>query len=280
MKTLIVNAPAKINLCLHVLGRRSDGYHELAMAMQRIDIADRLEISLENGSGLKVFCDGQGLDDRENIGYSAATAFFSAAGLNKQASIRIEKKIPIAAGLGGGSSDAAAVLSGLNSLCEEPLTGPQLIDIAATLGADVPFFLFERPAWATGTGTTLKTLPPLPEVLYLILNPGFSVSTAWVYQSLQLTKSGELANLPRFSVSTLPELLDALHNDLEMVTASRYPAIGEMKEFLLSNGAHGALMSGSGASVFGVFSDVDTALAAKASIPSNSSWKAFVARPV
>ncbi len=280
MKTLIINAPAKINLCLHVLGRRPDGYHELAMAMQRIDLFDRLEISLEAGQGIEVFCDGLDLGDGENIAASAARGFLVAADIDRKISIQIHKNIPVAAGLGGGSSDAAAVLSGLNSLCGDPLSGAQLLAIAKSLGADVPFFLFERPAWATGTGTSLKALSPLPDVYYLLLNPGFSVSTAWVYQNLQLTKGGKLANLPGFSVITIPDLLGVLHNDLEQVTASRHPEIGEMKDFLLTNGALGTLMSGSGASVFGVFSDLKATIAAKNALSSILPWKAFVVRPI
>jgi 4-diphosphocytidyl-2-C-methyl-D-erythritol kinase len=126
----------------------------------------------------------------------------------------------------------------------------------------------------------LVALPPLPEVCYLLINPGFAVSTAGVYQSLQLTKGGELANLPRFSVTTIPELLGALHNDLEQVTSMRHPEIGEMKDFLLKEGALGALMSGSGASVFGVFPDATAAIAVKASIPTCLGWKAFVVHPL
>ncbi len=280
MKTLVIDAPAKINLCLHVLGRRQDGYHELAMAMQRIDLADRIEISLGNGRGVEVSCDGLELGDGENIASSAAHSFLAETQLQQRVRIQIDKQIPVAAGLGGGSSDAAAVLSGLNRLCGQPVSLVRLMELGAALGADVPFFLFERPAWATGTGTRLEALPPLPEVCYLVLNPGFAVSTDWVYQSLQLTKGGELANLPRFSVATTPELLAVLHNDLELVTASRHPEIGEMKDFMLTNGALGTLMSGSGASVFGVFPDADAAMTAKAAVPSGLCWKAFVARPI
>lgn len=280
MKTLVVDAPAKINLCLHVLGRRLDGYHELAMAMQRVSLADRIEISLESGQGIDVHCDGFDLGGGENIAERAARTFLLEAQLQMRVSIRIDKRIPIAAGLGGGSSDAAAVLTGLNRLCERPVALARMMEIAADLGADVPFFLFERPAWATGTGTQLTPLPPLPEVYYLLLNPGIAVSTAWVYQSLQLTKGGELANLPRFSVSTVPELLGALHNDLETITAGQHPEIGEMKDFLLNNGALGALMSGSGASVFGVFTDLPTAMVAQAALPADCIWKSFVTQPI
>ena len=279
METLVVNAPAKINLCLHVLGRRADGYHELAMAMQRIDLCDRIEIALSAGAGIDVQCKGVALDGAENIAARAARALLEAAGLTRRVQIRIDKRIPVAAGLGGGSSDAAAVLDGLNQMLGAPLNQEVLAELGGRLGADVPFFLFGRPAWATGIGTRLETLPPLPEVCYLILNPGFEVSTAWVYESLRLTKGGELANLPRFSVTTTEGLLKALHNDLEAVTAERYPEIDRMKDFLKEHGALGALMSGSGASVFGVFTDEETASKACAAV-SQPGWFAFVARPL
>ncbi|MCF6179381.1 MAG: 4-(cytidine 5'-diphospho)-2-C-methyl-D-erythritol kinase [Geopsychrobacter sp.] len=280
MKTLVIEAPAKINLCLHVLGRRRDGYHELAMAMQRISLFDRVEIRLEKGAGVEVFCDGLELDGGENIAAAAARLFLQESGLERRVSIRIDKKIPVAAGLGGGSSDAAAVLSGLNTLSGGAVVRQRLFEIGATLGADVPFFLFERPAWATGTGTDLLPLPELPQVCYLLLNPGFAVSTAWVYQNLELTKGRELANLPRFSVSTTDELLKALHNDLEAVTAGRYSEIAEMKDFLRASGALGTLMSGSGASVFGVFSGREAAQVACSRLTADHSWKAFVVEPL
>lgn len=280
MKTLVVDAPAKINLCLHVLGRRPDGYHELAMAMQRISLADRVEVSLSDGQGVETICDGLDLGCEENIASRAARSFLEEIQEQQHVSISIDKNIPVAAGLGGGSSDAAAVLKGLNQLFGAPLSSTQLMQLGAGLGADVPFFVFGSPAWATGTGTDLDALPPLPKVFYLLINPGFPVSTAWVYQSLQLTKGGDLANLPRFSVSSIPDLLSALHNDLEPVTAGRHPEIVEIKDFLLRNGALGALMSGSGASVFGVFADEDSALTALASLPAGCPWKAFVTHPL
>ncbi len=250
------------------------------MAMQRIDLSDRIEITISDGQGVETCCEGLDLGDTENITSRAAKLFLLKADNACRVSIDIDKRIPVAAGLGGGSSDAAAVLSGLNTLFGNPLSMQDLTEIAAELGADVPFFLFRDPAWATGTGTDLVALPPLPDVCYLVLNPGFAVSTAWVYQSLQLTKGGDLANLPRFSVSTVPDLLAALHNDLEPITAGRHPEIGEMKDFLLKNGASGALMSGSGASVFGVFTERSSAEGAQALLPPDCSWNAFVAQPV
>ncbi len=280
MKTLVIDAPAKINLCLHVLGRRSDGYHELAMAMQRVDLCDRLEICVRAGRGVDVRCEALAADAGENIAARAARLVLHELQLERRVEIEISKRIPIAAGLGGGSSDAAAVLEGLNRLLGMPLAQDRLLALGAQLGADVPFFLFGHPAWATGTGTQLEALPPLPEVCYLLINPGFAVSTAWVYESLRLTKGGELANLPRFSVTSRAELLDALHNDLEIITASRHPEIDEMKSFLLDKGAAGALMSGSGASVFGIFADEAGARSACAAVPGESGWRAFVARPL
>lgn len=280
MKTLVVDAPAKINLCLHVLGRRADGYHELAMAMQRVSLCDRIEISVRGGRGVHVRCAGLELDGEENIAARAAKAVLREAGQERLVDIEIDKRIPVAAGLGGGSSDAAAVLVGLNDLLGGPLAKERLLELGAMLGADVPFFLFADPAWATGTGASLEALPPLPEVYYLILNPGFAVSTAWVYESLRLTKGGELANLPRFSVSTTGDLLAALHNDLEAVTASRHPEIEEMKSFLCKHGALSALMSGSGASVFGVFADETTAREACSAALEETGWRAFFVRPL
>lgn len=279
MKTLVAEAPAKINLCLHVLGRRDDGYHELAMAMQRINLCDRLEITLRAGCGISVRCEGLELDGQENIAARAARAVLCATGTERQVDIQIEKRIPVAAGLGGGSSDAAAVLDGVNRLLGTPLGKEQLMRLAAGLGADVPFFLFGAPAWATGTGTQLRALPPLPDLCYLLLNPGFAVSTARVYESLRLTKGGELANLPRFSAATTRDLLASLHNDLEVVTAQRYPEIVQMKDFLTAQGALGALMSGSGASVFGAYADEASARAARAVAVAETDWLAFVARP-
>ncbi|WP_020675460.1 4-(cytidine 5'-diphospho)-2-C-methyl-D-erythritol kinase [Geopsychrobacter electrodiphilus] len=280
MDTLVINAPAKINLCLYVLGRRLDGYHELAMAMQRVSLYDRLELGIEDGEGIEVLCDGLDLGKEENIAARAVRLFLAETSLQRRVAIKIDKHIPVAAGLGGGSSDAAAVLYGLNKLCGQPVAPERLLELGAELGADVPFFLFGRPAWATGTGTELVALPLLPDVCYLLLNPGFAVSTAGVYQSLQLTKGGELANLPRFSVTTISDLVNALHNDLERVTSEAHPEIREMKEFLLHEGALGALMSGSGASVFGVFADTAAAMAAKDAVSSRAKWRAFVAHPL
>jgi len=273
-------APAKINLCLHVLGKRPDGYHELAMLMQRVSLFDQLEITLEDSPGVRVFCDGMVLGPgEENIAAAAARRMLALAGRDAGVSIKLEKEIPVAAGLGGGSSDAAAVLDGLNDMLDLCLSQERLMREGLALGADVPFFLFQRPAWATGIGERLQEVSKLPPVWYVLVNPGVAVSTAWVYRNLGLTSMREGIKLPAFS-GAVDELLVQLHNDLESVTARRYPEVDEAKELLRSHGALGALMSGSGPTVFGVFDDEASARYAAAKINGNRGWWAFAARPL
>ena len=274
-------APAKINLCLHVLGRLENGYHELAMAMQRVDLYDDVQIKLGGLPGIRVVCPGMQLAvGEENIAARAARLFLEETQIDVGIDIEINKQIPIAAGLGGGSSDAATVLLGLSELLEVDPGYERLCDMGSRLGADVPFFIFQHPAWATGIGTRLEPLPVLPEVAYLLVNPGIAVSTATVYQSLQLTKGGELANLPRFSVVTRDDLCAALHNDLELVSLRQFPLIAEIKQQLLDQGALGALMSGSGATVFGVYSNFAMARKAGEMLAEENDWLVYPVRPV
>ena len=274
-------APAKINLCLHVLGKRHDGYHVLAMAMQRVDLCDRIEIELSEGSGVTVFCGGVELAaGEENIAARAARMVLSSAGRGCAVRIAIDKLIPVAAGLGGGSSDAATVLVALDQMLGLGLGTTHLMELGLELGADVPFFIFGRPAWATGVGERLEPLPPLPPICYLLVHPGFAVSTAWVYQSLQLTISDELANVPRFSAGSSDELIGQLHNDLERVTIAAFPQIDQIKRLLLEHGALGALMSGSGATVFGIFDDFRLARKVGETLTEQFGWRTFPVRPM
>ncbi len=274
-------APAKINLCLHVLGRLESGYHELAMAMQRVSLYDRIDLTVRAAGGVRVDCPAVGfLGDEENIAARAARLFLEKTRIDAGVDIQIEKRIPVAAGLGGGSSDAATVLLALRELFEVDLDDGLLQDMGATLGADVPFFIFQEPAWATGIGTRLEPLAPLPQVSYLLVNPRIAVSTAEVYQSLRLTKGGGLANLPRFSVVSREDLCAALHNDLEAVTLLRYPLLAEIKQKLLDHGALGALMSGSGPTVFGVYADFAEARRAGEILAAENDWLVFPVRPV
>ncbi len=274
-------SPAKINLCLHVLGRRADGYHELAMAMQRVGLYDSVRIRIVAKGLIRVASQGVVLaPGEENIAARAARLFLAEADADAGVEIAIEKRIPIAAGLGGGSSNAATVLLGLNELLNCGFDNERLQGLGAQLGADVPFFIYQQPAWATGIGTRLAPLPPLPQVAYLLVNPGIAVSTEAVYQSLQLTKGGELASLPRFSVVTRDDLCAALHNDLESVTLSRYPLLQQIKDRLLRVGALGALMSGSGATIFGVFENLAAADKAGRQLQAETDWRIFAVSPV
>lgn len=274
-------SPAKINLCLHVLGRYENGYHALAMAMQRVDLYDRVTIRLTDGGEVRANCRNLTLSPGENnIAVRAARLLLTEAQVERGVDIEIDKQIPVAAGLGGGSSNAATVLLGLNEMLNSGFSQEQLQNLGARLGADVPFFVFQRPAWATGIGTELSPLPVLPDVAYLLVNPGIAVSTAEVYQSLQLTKGGELANLPRFSVVTEEDLCAALHNDLEKVTLVRYPLLAQIKHRLLEAGAQGALMSGSGASLFGVFDSLSAAQKAADEITTRFGWWSCPVLPI
>lgn len=252
---LVRLAPAKINLHLSIVGRREDGYHRLETLMVKLNLADRLELALSSG-GLRLDVRGADLpDDERNLVYRAADAFFKATGLKTGANVLLEKSIPVAAGLGGGSSDAAATLTGLNMLCGHPLGGDALMDLGLTLGADVPFFIQPAAsAWALGIGEDLRPAPKMEKLWFLLVNPGWPLSTAEVYKNYNL----ELTTRHRNSIfSGLNEssftIIRVLYNDLESVVLPKHPELERIKTMLLDAGALGALMSGSGPTIFGVF---------------------------
>ena len=267
-----ISAPAKVNLFLAVLGKRADGYHDIVSVMQKVDLADRLHLRLQ-GPGISLRCPGATVpEDSSNLAWKAAGLFFEQTGMQPGVRITLHKKIPVAAGLGGGSSDAAAVLLGLNSLCAAGLQEKTLLAMAARLGADVPFFVAEaKTALATGTGTELLPMPGPKGYWLLLVNPGLPVSTRWVYENLLLTsdtnpyKLSGYSHLPEYAASLLGAVFagegagKGLFNDLEAVTVSKYPVIGTIKEGLLRDGAFAALMSGSGSTVFGMFRQRETA---------------------
>jgi len=274
-------SPAKINLCLHVLGKRADGYHDLAMLMQSLDFGDTLEIELTDRPGeITVLCTGVRLAaGEENIAAKAARRMVALSGKPVGVRIDIDKKIPVAAGLGGGSSNAATTLMGLNKLLDLQLSQEELMAEGVKLGADVPFFLFADKAWATGIGDRLEPVPPLPPVWYVLVNPGISISTAWVYQNLGLTAPAILTKLPRFP-STVNDLVAILENDLERVTIKCYPLLAEIKEKLIRLGALGSLMSGSGSTIFGLFSEENLAVAAAETLRNSSDWRIITTKPL
>ncbi len=262
---LRLQAPAKINLFLRITGRRPDGYHTLISRMQKISLCDQLLLE-KIDAGIELCCpDGKSPQGRENLVFRAADLFFAHAaakglGLACGARISLQKHIPVAAGLGGGSSDAAATLTGLNDLTSAGLSEQELAALGLQLGADVPFFINQAPAaLAQGIGEELSPANPLQGYVVLLVNPGFAVSTRWVYQNFDLTSMHRKDNL-QSSHDGLGG--GALVNDLEQVTIARYPLIAELKKEMLRHGATAALMSGSGPSVFGLFADKEQAAVA------------------
>ncbi len=272
MKTLRLEAPAKVNYRLDVLRKRPDGYHDLRMIMQRIDLCDAVDITVTDSPGIRVTCGRAGVPDGPgNIAWRAADLLLQHSGTTAGIDIAITKRIPVAAGLGGGSSDGAAVLMGINELLGLGFTDERLMEIGVKLGADVPFFIFKKTALAEGIGERLSPLELAPTVWLALVNPNIHVSTAWVYQNLQLTTGKDNITLPRFYES-VADICAILSNDLETVTIQRFPAIAEIKERLLAAGAWGALMSGSGPTVFGVFEDENGARQAAREVARDKGW--------
>ena len=270
MDRITITAPAKINLFLKILGRRQDGYHFLATLMQKINLYDQLELN-KTPAGINLKCPDSALpEDERNLVFRAAQLFFEKSSerlpdKHSGVTITLSKKIPVAAGLGGGSSDAAASLLGLDALFETNWTVDELQRMGVTLGADVPLFLVDWPiAWAEGIGDELFPACPLLDYLVLLVNPGFSVSTQWVYENFALTLGQNIFNLINSQVGKLshgkrddlthrPIMPFEIENDLERITVGRFPEINSVKNKLLQGGAVASLMSGSGPTVFGLF---------------------------
>jgi len=271
-------APAKLNIRLKVTGRRPDGYHELVSIMVPVSLFDHLELEMTRPGRIRLTCQGLTVpDNEENLVYRAARAFFSRTGLGPGLSVRLTKNIPVAAGLGGGSSDAACTLKALNNMCSNPLTSDELAELAVSLGADMPFFLKNRPCIARGIGEILEPIEKWPVFWYVIVAPPIKVSTARVYANLKLKlTTGEYDSIIIYLKSEPFNVAEILENDLEMVTASRFPVINTIKKALLDGGAKGALMTGSGPSVFGIFESKDQALSAKRRLISRDLGDIFV----
>ncbi|GFO66038.1 4-(cytidine 5'-diphospho)-2-C-methyl-D-erythritol kinase [Geomonas paludis] len=272
MEKLQLQAPAKVNYRLDVLGKRPDGYHDLRMVMQRVGLCDEITIALSVTPGIRVTCGKKGVPDGPgNIAWRAADALLKLSGKEAGIDIVIDKRIPVAAGLGGGSSDAATVLMGVNRLLGLGLSDERLMEIGVKLGADVPFFIFKKTALAEGIGDKLTAMASMPSLWVVLINPGIHVSTAWVYQNLILTEKGP-ATIIRDSYSSAAEVAELLSNDLEPVTCGKHPLLNEVKDMLLAAGASGSLMSGSGATVFGIFEDEAVAKKAATDIAVARGW--------
>ncbi len=260
LMALTRQSPCKINLLLNVLGRRQDGFHELETLLQPVPLFDELEFQ-RGGPGIRLTCSEPALPaDSSNLVHRAADAFLLAARLGEGVSIHLRKRIPLAAGLGGGSGNAAHTLLGLNELFGHPLPAEQLGQIAATLGSDVPFFLQDRPALAAGRGERISPLDPFPAlrgVFALLVHPGFGISTAWAYRTLAEYPGalcggpGRAQRLIALLQSSAPHLAaNEFYNSLEAPALTKYPLLALIQEFLKNHGAIAALMSGSGSTTF------------------------------
>ena len=262
--TLQRASPGKINLLLNLLGRRADGFQELETLFHPLPMGDQLQFSRAD-SGIQLACSQPDLSiGPDNLVHRAASVFLAAAGIHDGVRIHLEKNLPLAAGLGGGSSNAAIPLLGLNDLFDRPLPPNRIVDLAATLGSDVPFFLQDRPALGTGRGDRIEPLeffPALEGAGLLLVHPGFGVSTAWAYQELaqfpealhgQPGRARRLAD--RLQTGSLTAAAGDFYNALEAPVFLKYPLLALYRDFFRAEGAPVALMSGSGSTVFTLLS--------------------------
>ena len=281
-----IRAPAKLNLSLRVVGKRADGYHLLDSVMVPISLYDEVTVNPVKRKTAKrkidvtVICQHPLVPSgRRNIAYRAAALLVQRSTAERDYHIGINKVIPVGAGLGGGSSDAAATLIAMNRLLALKLSPSELKRIAAPLGADVPFFIDGRPARARGIGDHLTPIRNFPRLWAVVLYPGFPVSTSSVYRKFTLTLTKPTANT---SINSLLRSADGLRkllvNDLESVTVRRYPELGSLKERLIREGAIAALMSGSGSSVFGIFTSRQSAQKAFRQLRKAGGSQAFLVR--
>ena len=255
-------SPCKVNLLLNILGKRPDGFHELETVMHPVNLFDEIRFE-RGGNGIQLTCDEPGLPvDSKNLVYRAADAFLKLHNRRDGVRIHLQKKIPLAAGLGGGSGNAATTLLALNELFDRPLSTAKLNELAAALGSDVPFFLQDRPALATGRGEKIRPLdffPALRGGAFLLIHPGFGISTAWAYQSLArfpAALNGRRGRADKLVSSLRAGDLRAaageFYNSLEAPALEKYPVLALFQEFLRANGAPAALMSGSGSTTFAI----------------------------
>ena len=263
--TLEKRSPCKVNLLLNILGRRPDGFHELETVMHPVNVCDRLSFT-RVGNGLQLTCSEPSLPtDTRNLVHRAASAFLQAAHISGGVRIHLEKRIPLAAGLGGGSGNAATTLLGLNELFDHPLEAGRLREIAAAFGSDTPFFLQDHPALAVGRGERVAPLdffPALRGWFFLLIHPGFGVATAWAYQNLARFpaalngRPGRAQKLVQLlQTGDVPAAATEFYNSLEAPVMEKYPLLEIFQEFLRANGVAAALMSGSGSTTFALLNE-------------------------
>ena len=285
MSGITEKAYAKLNISLDITGKRSDGYHDMLMVMQTVSLCDEIRIELRENvpSSARTNLHYIPEDDR-NLAVRAANAFFAAAGISGVGAVMtVRKVIPVCAGMGGGSSDAAAVLRGLNKLTGAALPREKLLGIAEEIGSDVPFCVAGGTALASGRGEKLRALPPMPDCSFVIVKPEFSISTPELFRKLDFVRlrchpdtAGLCGALER---GDLDGIVRRMYNVFEDAPDRRMSYVAEIKSRLLDLGAMGAIMTGTGSAVFGVFSDAAAAASARAAL-SGEYKSCFTAKPV
>ena len=264
MESVTIKGMAKVNLGLDVLRRRPDGYHDVKMIMQTVNIYDELELSKTDDNTINITCDTADLPcDDSNLIYKAARLLFEHENCKEGVTIHLNKQIPIAAGMAGGSTDAAATLLGLNELFDFKKSKEELAKIGVKIGADVPYCIYGGTCLSEGIGEVLTALPAAPDCFVVVAKPHIGVSTKYVYENLHadtLEKHPDIDGMiDAIKENDLEKVAGKMENVLETVTIKKYPEIEKLKNILLENGALNALMSGSGPTVFGLFADKDVA---------------------
>ncbi len=284
---ITVLAPAKVNLTLRILGKRVDGYHDIERLVQKVNIYDRITLVATSDGEISLECDDPDLPvNSSNLAVRAAELLRESVGMRRLGTrIKLEKRIPHGAGLGGGSSDAAAVLMGLDRIWNLSLNRERLLEIGESLGSDVPLFLCPSPSLIRGRGEIVEPSSVRINAVYVVVYPDISVSTQWAYSNFRLTKTSGKYTISELSKGEGGELNPEswrgfLVNDLEVCVIEHYPQVMYCKEVLTRQGARTSLMSGSGSAVFGLFSDRDSALSAAQEITEREGFRAIVALPI
>ena len=281
-KEITIKCPAKINLSLDVIGKRSDGYHDLKMIMQTVNICDYVTVSLRNDGGIKVYSENKNVPlGEDNIVFKAAKLFFKNLGKMPGAEIKIEKNIPMGAGMAGGSADAAGTLKALNILTDKTFSDKELEKIGKNIGADVPFCIRGGCCLCEGIGEILTPLPEMKDIYLAVAKPEFSVSTPWVYKNLKLSENSVHPKTDKLILALekgeYEDFSEFSGNTLEKVTSDEYPEIEEYKALMKKNGAFFSMMTGSGPTVFGLFKNKEGAESV-ASILKNNTKEVFVVK--
>lgn len=278
-----VHAPAKVNLILRILDRRPDGYHNLWSIMHTVALEDAVTMRASSQRGIRLACNVGGLSvDHTNLVWRAASAVLDRAQLSVGVDIELYKRVPMGAGLGGGSSDAAATILGLNQSLQLGWSREKMAEVGQALGSDVAFFLFAPSAIVTGRGESVRPVTIEGGRWIVLVKPTFGIETKWAYQELAATRaavrqlSADHGELDRRDRLTWGQVTASVENDFEIPVFTKHPQLGEIKRFLLKRGAQFALLSGSGATVFGLFEEESTARRAGAELAQDAELNLFV----